>query len=239
MGIPTVKAKNSIWTVYVHTNKSNKKKYVGITSKPVEKRWLNGRGYRTGKFKLAIKKYGWEDFEHEIIANELTEQQAKLMEIAYIALFDSNSRTNGYNLTKGGDGTLGMKPCLGRIQPAEEIARRSILLMGHYVSKETKEKISKSKIGKIPWMKGKKHKKESIERLKETLKSRDNSLGKNPNAKKVLNIETMEIYDSAKGLSLIIGKSYSHLKSKLNGKYKNNTQYKYLDDYKGDDGLLE
>ncbi len=44
--------------------------------------------------------------------------------------------------------------------------------IGHHVSKETIEKFNKTKKerGVIPWIVGKKHKKESIEKLKDSLK---------------------------------------------------------------------
>lgn len=35
------------WTVYIHTNKTNQKRYVGITSQDTERRWKNGWGYYT------------------------------------------------------------------------------------------------------------------------------------------------------------------------------------------------
>ena len=34
-----------IYSVYMHVNKANDKKYVGMTGMPVEKRWKNGKGY--------------------------------------------------------------------------------------------------------------------------------------------------------------------------------------------------
>lgn len=37
------------WTVYIHTNKTNQKKYVGITSTSVIERWHHGHGYLTKK----------------------------------------------------------------------------------------------------------------------------------------------------------------------------------------------
>jgi hypothetical protein len=44
-----------IWVVYVHINKTNNKKYVGISCNPV-KRWNNGNGYKNHKnFYNAIK----------------------------------------------------------------------------------------------------------------------------------------------------------------------------------------
>lgn len=34
-----------MYTVYIHINKQNKKKYIGITSMSVKERWKNGYGY--------------------------------------------------------------------------------------------------------------------------------------------------------------------------------------------------
>ena len=101
------------WCVYCHTNKINGKKYFGITSKQVEERWKNGYGYAPNTiFRKAVNKYTWNGFDHEIIANNLTETEAKQKEVELIALFQTNclKYTNpsyGYNMTDGGDGVFG------------------------------------------------------------------------------------------------------------------------------------
>ena len=106
------KYKNDInikqWSVYMHVNKINSKVYVGITSKKPEERWQKGQGYNSQKyFYRAIQKYGWDSFEHIIFASGLTKDEACHMEICLIALYHTNEREYGYNLTKGGEGTLG------------------------------------------------------------------------------------------------------------------------------------
>jgi group I intron endonuclease len=99
---------NKSYCVYIHTNKSNNKYYVGITCQKPKNRWRNGNGYEIKTyFAKAIKKYGWDNFDHEIIASNLTEQEAKNFEIILIQKLNSNNPKYGYNLTKGGDGLSG------------------------------------------------------------------------------------------------------------------------------------
>lgn len=91
------------WLIYKHTNKINGKCYVGQTKQVAEKRWQNGNGYSNNlHFCNAIKKYGWSNFEHEILEDSILSQEiANEREIFWIEHFDSFA--NGYNLTKGGD----------------------------------------------------------------------------------------------------------------------------------------
>ena len=104
---------NNIWTVYVHIipktiNEYNYDKYyVGITSKSVEKRWeKNGHGYYGQPFYYAIKKYGWGNIKHYIVAEHLTEDEAKQFEKTLINKLQCKGKY-GYNLTDGGDGMCG------------------------------------------------------------------------------------------------------------------------------------
>lgn len=93
---------NGRWSVYIHTNKLNGKRYVGITSKIPEKRWQNGFGYHGQPFYKAIKKYGWDNFDHEIIASHLTKEEAENFEKILIQKLDSYIKRNGYNVSIGG-----------------------------------------------------------------------------------------------------------------------------------------
>ena len=94
------------YCVYVHVNKINQKKYVGITCKKPEERWKkDGYGYKKQSFYNAILKYGWDNFEHIILEDGLTCSEANEKEKEYIEKFDSYS--NGYNNSYGGDGTNG------------------------------------------------------------------------------------------------------------------------------------
>lgn len=102
-----------LWKVYKHTNKINGKSYIGITSNSVEKRWgKNGQGYnpyhrQRNLLYDAIQKYGWDNFEHEIIKNDLCFEDACKLEQYYIKKYNTKA-PYGYNLTLGGEGTLGV-----------------------------------------------------------------------------------------------------------------------------------
>lgn len=92
------------YIVYMHVSPSNKR-YIGITSTKPEKRWNNGNGYKAQQyFYRAIKKYGWDNFEHIIVAKGLTEEDAKWLEMELIREWDSLDRNKGYNVSRGGDG---------------------------------------------------------------------------------------------------------------------------------------
>lgn len=87
--------------VYRHTNLTNGKSYIGVTGLKPEKRWNNGQGYRAQpKFFNAIVKYGWDGFDHEILAVCPSEEVAYETEKALIKKYDCIS--NGYNVSKGG-----------------------------------------------------------------------------------------------------------------------------------------
>ena len=93
------------YTVYAHRNKTNGKLYVGITSQGVNQRWKNGNGYPSeSHFGRAIKKYGWEEFDHIVIVKGISAEKAKEIEKSLISLLDLTDTAKGYNESIGGDG---------------------------------------------------------------------------------------------------------------------------------------
>lgn len=133
------KYSNGFWKVYVHINKTNSKKYVGITSQKVEYRWNHGRAYtRNPHFKSAIQKYGWDGFEHIVLYDSLTEHEAKAKEIELISKWQTRDRRFGYNSTAGGEGLTGYVP-------SDELRKKwSDLRTGTKRSDETKKRMSES-----------------------------------------------------------------------------------------------
>lgn len=94
------------YVVYKHTNKANGKCYIGITGRANPKRrWGGGAGYSQNEyFYAAIKKYGWDGFEHSIVAEGLSLEEAYEIERRLIKEHDSANRLHGYNLDLGGAG---------------------------------------------------------------------------------------------------------------------------------------
>lgn len=96
------------YTVYCHRNKINDKYYVGITQQNPTRRWQKGIGYNGQLFGRAIKKYGWDNFEHIILEQNLSFEQAMEQEQYYIQYFNSQL-PNGYNISIGGEsGAIGI-----------------------------------------------------------------------------------------------------------------------------------
>ena len=135
------------WCVYIHRNKINDKAYIGITCHKPESRWgINGKRYKEKQkvFYNAIQKYGWDNFEHIIWAESLTEKEAKEWEVRLIALFNTNccrykTPECGYNMTDGGEGIIGHEYLSGEKHP----------MYGKHHSEETREKIKLANKGRF------------------------------------------------------------------------------------------
>ena len=138
-----------MYTVYMHKNKINGKVYIGITGMKPEIRWgNNGIGYHDSYFERAIKKYGWDNFEHCILLTNLTKEEACLKEIEFIKCFDSTNHDKGYNIATGGEINCGYhlsderKKHLSEINTKENHPQYNVPK-----SEETKRKISEARKG--------------------------------------------------------------------------------------------
>jgi group I intron endonuclease len=147
------------YCVYKHTSPSSKV-YIGITNKyPPEKRWYpDGSGYKRQQFFWrAIQKYGWDNFEHKILFENLTKEEACEKEIELIKMYDSTNPDKGYNCSTGGENSL------AGIQWTDDMKNNRSKIYsgkgnpfyGKKHSEKTKEKMSKSKQGHEPYNKGK------------------------------------------------------------------------------------
>lgn len=141
--------KNGNYCVYAHTSPSGKM-YIGLTGLKPEKRWENGKGYlsktktKNGKyhqpaFAQAILKYGWNNFEHEVVARNLTKEEADNFEKLLIEKLNTTNPKYGYNIKEGGSNG----------GHSEETKRKlSEFNKGKHLSEEHKNKISESNKGK-------------------------------------------------------------------------------------------
>lgn len=156
--------------VYMHTA-PNGKRYIGITSKKPEYRWNDGKGYfYNNHFTKAIQKYGWENFKHEVLFENLTEDEANETEIRLIEKYQTTDPNFGYNSASGG---------MGRN------------MLGLHQSEETKKILSEKRKGTNNPFYGKTFSPEALEKVRlgqlEAVKKR---------RKAVVCLETGEVFES-------------------------------------------
>lgn len=96
-------------SLYVVTNKTNGKQYVGITSLQPEQRWaLHVSEARSGGVRIfcrALRKYGQAGFDWQVVGSARTPDDAADAERTLIRQLQPS-----YNMTEGGDGAAGMHP---------------------------------------------------------------------------------------------------------------------------------
>ncbi len=185
---------NGNYCVYVHTSPSGKK-YVGQTGQKPERRWGKDGAYYLRKkkngeygqryFAYAILKYGWENFEHEIIADNLTKEEADNFEKLLIIKLDTKNPKHGYNLKDGGYGGGFSEEVLkrmgeshkGKKQSEETIRKRFENLRGENhpnygrpLSEETKQKVSDANKGENNHNYGKHFTEEHKKKIRQSLK---------------------------------------------------------------------
>lgn len=150
---------DNTYIVYCHINKINGKKYVGQTMRTPKQRFgKDGNNYcKCPYFYNAIKKYGWNNFEHKVLIDNLTKEEADELEKIYIEIYQTQNSNFGYNLKSGGN--AGGKQSeetkkkiseseKGRKLTEEHKKHISNSKMGYKQSEETKKKISEAHKGK-------------------------------------------------------------------------------------------
>lgn len=94
--------------IYKATNKINGKMYIGQTTHTLEwrkKKHLQDSKRMDSYFYRAINKYGWDNFEWEILdSTATTKEELNILEKRYIAQYGTfDDKTKGYNSTSGGE----------------------------------------------------------------------------------------------------------------------------------------
>ena len=91
------------YKIYRYTNKINNKVYIGQTRQLIEER-AQGKGWgykKCPRFFSAIKHYGWENFECEILHDNLEREEADVLEKSYISYYRDELNLS-YNIEDGG-----------------------------------------------------------------------------------------------------------------------------------------
>lgn len=271
---------NNKWTVYIHiiskelSRYEYDKYYVGITCQKPNQRWRNGNGYKGQMFYNAIQKYGWDNIQHELIAENLTKNEAENFERKLIKLLNSNDGINGYNLDSGGN--IGKEPnqevrdklsnsqpkffgkenrnhesviCLNDLTIFDSIAdanewlgfKRSCSLISNLLNGST----DSLTVGKHPitkercvWAYYDKNKKYYI-----TKPPKKN----NVNSKKVICLETSEVFDSSFSASKHLGVNRSMIGECCRGQrekcgikaHNNGYHFKFYNDYLNENNLTD
>ena len=135
----------SSYCVYKHTSPSGKV-YIGITGQSPERRWQNGYGYRLNEyFFRAILKYGWDNFQHEILLDGLSKEAACAAEVALIASHNSTDPSRGYNIAHGGEHSSPTEETRQKISIKNK--GRKPYTYGKHLSPEHRRKISENYAG--------------------------------------------------------------------------------------------
>jgi len=141
--------------IYCLTNRLNQKKYIGQTI-DFRKRMYEHRSGRSPQCRHlfhAIKKYGWESFDPNIIDSADTKKELDALETQYIKKYDTMNSDLGYNLTTGGEGAVYSEESKKRISDLklawwdthpEEKERVSKQHKGKKLSQETKDLMIKN-----------------------------------------------------------------------------------------------
>lgn len=182
-----------MYSVYKHTA-PNGKSYIGVTCRPLKKRFVSGNGYkRNPAFFADILKYGWNQIKHAVLFECQDKEEAEKKEAEMIAAYNTTDERYGYNLRKGGSSygfndvaRRRMKAAhVGKVLPEDQKNKISAALKGRKTSRGTL---------------GCKYSAESCEKISKALKehykhAESHIIGaKNPKARGVINLTTGKRY---------------------------------------------
>jgi len=145
--------------IYKHTSPSGKS-YIGQTYQKTAIRWrTEGKGYIVcSLFYKAIRKYGWENFTHDIL-EEIEFEDIKILnqlEEDYIIKFNTLA-PNGYNLKTFGGNALVSEETREKLREKQlvALATKGHPWQGRNHSQESIKKMSEASKGQLAWNKGK------------------------------------------------------------------------------------
>lgn len=118
--------------IYKVQNKVNGKIYIGQTRRNLISRIDEHTKGKDSLISKAINKYGLQSFDISVIDSAESIEVLNDKEMEYIALYNCK-HPNGYNLTDGGEGTIGLSE--------ESLEKRRISNTGKKRSEEAKQKM--------------------------------------------------------------------------------------------------
>ena len=197
--------------VYIHTA-PNGKKYAGTTRLDPDVRFRNGAGYiRQPQFYEDIKRFGWENFETEIIYKGLNKETAGELETKLIRELNLTDASKGYNIQLGGFHSQKGRRFPGRTSSTS--FKKGDIPWNKGISWQSKEEIDKRIKAAADANRGKKHSPERIQKVRDALKHR---------IKPVIqfDLEGNEInrFESCKDASRLTGVCYSKIGAAAAGK---------------------
>ena len=274
--------KNAYGFIYITTNLVNGKKYIGqkmFRKDYNKKNWMNYLG--SGSIlKLAIKKYGKNNFIRDILVISYSKEELDDLETRYIANYNAVNDKNFYNILFGGQ-RGGVNPYLNKTEDEleaykvsrsanrrkawENMSGEDIITWKKNLSENNckywlgrkHSESSKLKIGLASIRRNPRQNKTELEKIQWSNKMRESQINmpiekrnrmnkqlsdarmgsNNPNAKKIICLTTMKIFDYVKEACICYSLSH-HLSEaltskkrfygKLNGK---KLEWMYYSDY--------
>lgn len=226
-----------MYVIYEHVSPSGKV-YIGQTCQQLNRRWRNGNGYvKNTYFYRAIKKYGWDNFQHNVICRCDTLEEANEIEAELIQKYKSNNPRYGYNISGGGDGAERVaestrqlmsqmmkgkfagkdNPNYGRKHTPEERKRMSDFQREYFKThKGNRFGAVRSEESKQKQSKSRKNSAKAQEAIKRLNQSK---------AKKVLCVETGVVYDSTHDAARKTGFAQGDIAATCRGKYSQSYGY--------------
>lgn len=213
---------NIEYCVYMHKNKINDKVYIGQT-KELEIRWKSkGIHYKnSSKFWNAIQKYGWDNFEHIVLFDHLTKEEADEKEIELIEKYQALDDRYGYNLRSGGSRGAIAESTKQKMREAQLGEKNS--MYGHAYTDEEKAKLSQIQLERYKDPKEREKTKQAMLKYYQTpgAKEKQRQTIIKYIGKKVRCIETGEIFETVSAATQWCGlKNVSSISGCCKGKGK-------------------
>lgn len=145
-------SKDVNFVIYKIINKINNKIYIGQTTRTLNERITSYKYEKSNRPIInALKKYGMNSFQFEIIDKAFSVDELNLLEEEWIEKLNTRNLNIGYNLRAGGTNSF----------------------YGKNHNNKTKEKLSKQRSGSNNWWRGRKHSAETKKKMSAAQKGRN------------------------------------------------------------------